>query len=264
MKRTNSIICLFTIFALCLALTVPAFATGIQGTQGRNYEFSTGEDTLAGFGRPTSSEAPVNPDPMGANTRRNNNAAVLPPPYGVFSGEIPTDPASFYHGNTQESVQGGSANSGPLPPALPGIDTTQTQIPPRTEPLYYPDGSIGTLYVVRTGRAIKVYEGEWLDNLRRGAGHFPATSAWDGNVAMCGHNRGQNAHFSFVMDMQVGDRVTYTTLYGTRTYEVYSRIRISENDRSKLGWSAENILTLITCVMNVPELRWAAQLREVV
>jgi hypothetical protein len=42
------------------------------------------------------------------------------------------------------------------------------------------DGSIGTLYVARTGKTIKVYEGEDLSNLKIGAGHFSSASAWDG------------------------------------------------------------------------------------
>ena len=48
---------------------------------------------------------------------------------------------------------------------------------------YNADGSIGTLYVARTGKTIKIYEGEELSNLAKGAGHFPSTSAWDGNGA---------------------------------------------------------------------------------
>ena len=42
-----------------------------------------------------------------------------------------------------------------------------------------------------------------------------------------------------------------------------SKEQIGEYDYSKLGWSAENLLTLITCVENAAELRWAAVLREV-
>jgi Sortase (surface protein transpeptidase) len=89
------------------------------------------------------------------------------------------------------------------------------------------------------------------------------TSVWDGNVALCGHNRGSNAYFDFVKDLKIGDTITYTTPYGSRVYEVFNREQISELDYAKLGWSASNMLTLITCVENTPELRWAAQLHEV-
>jgi sortase (surface protein transpeptidase) len=45
-------------------------------------------------------------------------------------------------------------------------------------------------------------------------------------------------------------------------YEVYSKEQISEYDYSKLGYTVDNVLTLITCIANTPELRWAAQCRE--
>jgi sortase A len=133
----------------------------------------------------------------------------------------------------------------------------------QTAPLYYTDGSVGTLCVHSTGETITVYEGTSADILKLGAGHFAATSAWDGNVALCGHNRGSTGYFSFVQDLAIGDKVTYTTLYGSRTYEVYSVEQIGESDTSRLGYSAENILTLITCVENTPELRRVATLRGV-
>lgn len=242
--------------SLCMALAIPALA---------GYEFSSGEDTLAGFGSATSSDYPVSPDPMTQNERRNKDAALLPPPYFYGSGDIPTDAGSLYHdtrpgGSAFASASIGGGFSMPYD-SNHGLADSTTIL--NTAPLYYPDGSIGTLYIARTGRTIRVYEGEQLSNLRIGAGHFGGTSAWDGNVGMCGHNRGSSPFFSFVKDMQIGDRVVYTTLYGTRTYEVYSRERIGEYDHSLLGWSAENILTLITCIENVPELRWAARLREV-
>jgi sortase A len=133
-----------------------------------------------------------------------------------------------------------------------------------TEPLYYSDGSIGTLYVARAGKTVKVFEGEQLANLKKGAGHFAMTSAWDGNVALCGHNRGSSPYFSFVKDLKIGDKIMYTTRYGTRTYQVYSKEQISEYDYSKLGWSADNTLSLITCIANTPELRWAVICREAI
>jgi len=247
-------------FILCVALAAPAYAY--------NYEFSSGEDTLAAFGKATSNDGPVSPDPMTLNARRNKDAASLPPPYFYGSGEIPTEPSSLYHDNLPGAAAAGNAsyvgNSGTaFPSAVPGFEPSTSTVAKSTAPLYYPDGSIGTIYVERTGRTIKVYEGEELSNLSKGAGHFSMTSAWDGNVALCGHNRGTSGYFSFVKDLRTGDRITYTTLYGSRTYEVFSREQIGEYDYSKLGWSAENILTLITCIENSRELRWAAQLREV-
>ncbi|MDR0292917.1 MAG: sortase [Oscillospiraceae bacterium] len=270
MKKTAAII---LACVLCVALAAPAFAY--------NYEFTTGEDTLPGFGKSTSNDDPVPPDPMTENTRRNKDAALLPPPYGVFSGDIPTDPSSLYHDNTPKNAGNGYNATGTIPgynsyedypgattntstpPTAPGLEASTSIVASNIEPQYYENGSIGTIYVARTGKTITVYEGESLDNLKKGAGHFTSTSSWDGNVALCGHNRGSSPYFSFVKDLQTGDKITYTTRYGTRTYEVFSKEQIGEYDYSKLGRSAENLLTLITCIENTPELRWSAQLREV-
>jgi LPXTG-site transpeptidase (sortase) family protein len=128
-----------------------------------------------------------------------------------------------------------------------------------TAPSYYQDGSIGTLYVPRVGKTLKVYEGETLENMQKGIGHFVSTSAWDGNVGLARHNRSAAAYFSFVKNLVIGDTLTYVTLYGSRTYEIYRKDIVSETDFSSLYYSAENILTLIICVKGVPEQRYCVQ-----
>jgi sortase A len=263
MKRLLTL--LLTLAILMATATIPALAA--------DYDFGTGADTLCGFGVSTSSDMNITPDLLLSNTRRNKDAALLPPPYGVFSGDIPTDPSSPYHNNLPESgfvsvdqdllktggedyaPGSGNVSSGLLP------STSQTTAL-NTTPWYYEDGTIGTLYVASTKKSIKVYEGEALDNLKIGAGHFASTSAWDGNVALAGHNRGSSAYFSFVKDLQNGDKLVYTTKYGSRTYKVASKTQIDEWDNLPLSWSAENILTLITCVAGVPENRFCVIARE--
>ena len=263
MKKFISII-LICVLCMTLTSTVSAY----------NYDFSSGDDTLTGFGKPTSNDEPVTPDPMNDNIRRNKDAAYLPPPYFYGSGDFATDPSSPYHDNTQGNLSNiyndtntintsGGTSSNFAPPPAPDNHFSTSIIAENTLPLYYSDGSIGTIYVERTGKTIKVYEGEQLDNLKKGAGHFSSTSAWDGNVSLCGHNRGAYPYFGFVKDLQYGDRIVYTTQYGRRVYEVFSKEQINEYDYSKLGWSSENLLTLITCLQGVPELRIAVQLREV-
>lgn len=248
-----------------MTLLIPTAATATIFAA--DYSFESGKSTMSGFGHATSTDEPVTPDPMSANIRRNKDAAYLPPPYGVFGGDIPTDPSSPYHSNLLESgfvsvnqelpatggedcaPGSGNVSSGFLP-------STSRTTALNTAPWYYEDGSIGTLYVARTGKTIKIYEGETPENLKMGAGHFASTSAWDGNCALAGHNRGGSAYFSFVKDSEIGDTLTYTTKYGVRTYKVYSKTQINEWDNLPLSWSGENILTLITCVADVPENRF--------
>ena len=265
----KKLITLLLTAALCAALAVPAL--------GADYSFGSGPDSGDTFGKPTGYDAPVTPNPMNDNTRRNKDAAAFPPPYGVFSGDIPTDPTSPYHDNTPPfagytgnpdagwdydfnggvSDVGGS-NGGMLPPTS-DYDGAAYNI----APLYYDDGSIGTLSIPKLNKNIKVYEGESLENMKKGIGHFESTSAWDGNVCFAGHNRGAAAYFGFVKDLASGDVITYTTKYGARTYKVFNKVKISETDYSGLAWSAENIITLITCVENEPSYRWLVQAREV-
>ena len=268
------------IAAVLMSMSVPAFAFSPY-----NYNFSSGADYGDALGKPTSTDNLVSPDPMTENVRRNKDAAYFPPPYGVFSGNIPTDPSSLYHDNSpphsgytgNPSPSAYSANTasdidsaggsvspntgtdygGLLPPTTvqsPDIVSTQAQ--------FYADGSIGTLHIPKLNLTVTVYEGETLENMRTGVGHFEFTSAWDGNVGIAGHNRGVPAAIGGIKNLVNGDEIIYTTKYGTRTYEVFHKQQISDTDYSNLGWSDTNILTLITCVENVPNMRWVVQARE--
>ena len=245
-----------------------------------NYTFGGDVDYGDILGKPTSTDILIIIDPMTDNTRRNKDAAYNPPPYGVGSGDIPTDLSSPYHdnsapysgtGNSSGGVSyssydtGGSVSpstgsdyGGMLPPT--SMDSSDIM---NTSPLYYNDGSIGTLTIPKFNITVKVYEGETLDNMRIGVGHFEFTSAWDKNVAIAGHNRGVPAAIGKIKDLVNGDEIIYTTKYGTRTYKVYNKQKIADTDYSVLGWSEENILTMVTCVEGVPNLRWAVQCREV-
>ena len=254
--------------ALCVCTAIPATAN--------NYAFESGGESMNSFGNATSTDLPIVPDPLTENTRRNKDAALFPPSYGVFSGDIPTDATSLYHDNLRQSGFGeGGAwfESGSYSDAwnadvfitdgvLPPSSSASTSVI-QTEPWYYSDGTIGSLYIHRNKKTLKVYEGESLENMQKGIGHFEMTSAWNGNCGLAGHNRGAAAYFAFVKDMQIGDKITYTTKYGERIYEVYRKVKIAETDYSGLGWSAENILSLITCVEGEPSLRWLVQAREV-
>lgn len=127
----------------------------------------------------------------------------------------------------------------------------------------YADGSIGTLSIPALGVTKKVYDGETVGNLRLGVAHFEGTSAWDGNVSFCGHNRGSYGYFAGIWNLSAGSKITYTTVYGTRTYEVYSVRKISKYEVDVLNPTNENILTLVTCVPDQAQTyRWCVQAAE--
>ena len=76
--------------------------------------------------------------------------------------------------------------------------------------------------------------------MKKGLGHFTSTSVWNGNVAVCGHNRGAKYVIGSIKDLDVGDKITYTTSMGTRTYLVETVTKISSSDWSYLSSTTDN------------------------
>jgi len=112
------------------------------------------------------------------------------------------------------------------------------------------------------GINMKVWEGETNASMKKGLGHYSSTSAWNGNVCVCGHNRGAKYVIGDIKNLERGDTITYTTIYGTRTYAVASVKIISNTDWSYLQSTADNRITLTTCLANHPESRVCVQAVE--
>lgn len=125
------------------------------------------------------------------------------------------------------------------------------------------DGSIGTLKIPSLGINMKVWEGETNSSMRKGLGHYSSTSAWDGNVGVCGHNRGTKYVIGSIKDLETGDTITYTTIYGTRTYSVSMVKIIDSTDWSYLQATTDNRVTLTTCLANQPNKRVCVQAVQV-
>jgi len=245
------------------------------------------------FAAPTSVEPGIvinNPADENSNTDRSKDSAYIPPKFGNTESNMPGtnepslsntsgDIISYIDNNNNfETVNNG--NIGGEPEYYPASSVI-SDIPPQTEAsylsyeshssnkftlpdgLFYEDGSIGTLSIPKLNVSGKVYEDESLENMSKGIGHFKFTSCWDGNVGFAAHNRGIAVTFGKIHTLAAGDKIIYTTKLGTRTYEVYSVSQIHETDMSKLQRTSENIVTLVTCVNDLPELRWCVQAREI-
>lgn len=161
-------------------------------------------------------------------------------------------------GPLTELVIDGSDGSGPV-----------TTTPPIQQPGYtsvsgmaYKDGSIGTVKIPKLGISVKVWEGETTDSMAKGLGHYSSTSGWLGNVGVCGHNRGARYNIGAIKDLKPGDIITYTTIYGTRTYQVTMVKTIANNDWSYLQGTVDNRITLTTCLANQPAKRICVQAVE--
>ena len=103
------------------------------------------------------------------------------------------------------------------------------------------------------------------DILALAVGHFPETTSWNGNVALAGHNRGYRCNFfQNIKELNVGDKIIYTTENGERTYKVVLNKIIKQTDWSYVQETEDNRITLITCVENMHDYRRCVQAVEVI
>lgn len=262
-----------------------------------NYTYSN--PAYDGFGKPTSIEpVQVIETTETGNINRSKDSAFVPPLFGSYSADtkgtgelltpnisgvppmaIGTGAGAFMPSGTAAQMQGGSTAAGTGISDIPAsVGAGGTAFPPSAgsnvsfsysenkftlpDGLYDADNSIGRLEIPSLELSVKVYETESLQSLAKGAGHFKSTSCWDGNVGICGHNRGVTNHFGKIHTLENGDTVKYTTKLGTRTYQVVSVTKIEETNFSSLERTSDNRITLITCVNNQPTKRWCVQAVE--
>ncbi|MDR1706015.1 MAG: class D sortase [Clostridiales bacterium] len=151
---------------------IPAYAagTGQNWTSNAdlfeyNYQFNSGPDTGSTFGTPTETDAKGS-NPLADNIRRNKDVALLPPGYGIYSGQIPTDPSSplhpanpvtmaadttyygtasvNYRGDDTGSLQSTSLMQSPATAGISGnvsVSITQPAVQPVTQPILKPTTS---------------------------------------------------------------------------------------------------------------------------
>ena len=150
-----------------------------------------------------------------------------------------------------------------IPGFLQGGSTTTPATPAFTEltqDFLLSNGAVGKISIPAIGvKNYYLWEGETTASMKKGLGHFTSTSVWNGNVAVCGHNRGAKYVIGSIKDLDVGDKITYTTSMGTRTYLVETVTKISSSDWSYLSSTTDNRMTLLTCVAGDSSQRWCVQ-----
>ncbi len=236
------------------------------------------------YGKDTSIEVVYTAD---GSARKNEdvskNAALIPPAFGSptsylpGSGEPLTPDLATGYMLGEGAIINGSGGITVTPPdfggipnnsasggttAIPGTSIPSTGYTKVTSDLYYKDGHLATLKIPSLDVDVKVYEGTGSATLAKGAGHFEDTSIWAGNVCIAGHNRGTNGIFGNIHDLDVGDKIALTTKLGTRVYAVTSVEKIGETDSSLLVPTAENCITLFTCVRDQSAYRWCVRAVE--
>lgn len=121
-----------------------------------------------------------------------------------------------------------------------------SSLPENQKETYSNHGLIGKLTIERTKKILPIVEGTSEDKLKRGAGHYEASSSPGerGNCIVFGHRDGV---FSSLGEIKVNDYITIETDKGSFSYKVVS-IKITEpkNEEILKNYS-EPMLTLVTC-----------------
>lgn len=95
---------------------------------------------------------------------------------------------------------------------------------------------------------IPVYQGDTLDIIQYGAGHFSGSyfPGEGGSVVLAAHNSRQ--HFMYLPHLDLGAKIILHTNYGTFTYELTDTKVIRDNDMASIPIQTdEEILMLYTC-----------------
>ena len=250
-----------------LALTIITMAALSVGTFAADYSFETGAGTEY---YPVTSYA----DTYGAAYNYGGPNPVdyqIPElPYGVSSttqiGIMEKEHLPSLQQNAGASISGDYGLSGGFYDVPSGsISSVKPSVLAYTsvDGMERKDGSIGTLKISSLNINMKVWEGETNASMAKGLGHYSSTSGWDGNVGICGHNRGAKYNIGSIRNLEIGDNITYSTVYGTRTYAVILVKTISDSDWSYLQATADNRITITTCLADRPSKRVCVQAVEV-
>lgn len=261
------LVLLVCLFALC---SVPASAL----------EYTVEPPVGTEFAQPTSVETVITADRgEQSNMDLSKNNPMIAPAFGSNTSYLPGSGEPLYPFLGVSGVQQTAPNTAVIPmpnpsgaPSVPNMGNSGIVVEPDTPSygytevtgdMYYSGGYLGRVKIPSLGVNVKVYEGTGSSTLAKGAGHFEDTSIWEGNVCIAGHNRGTNCYFGEIHTLNVGDSITLTTKAGTRTYSVTSVTKVKEADTSMLSRTAENRITLLTCVRNQSAYRWCVQAVEV-
>lgn len=163
-------------------------------------------------------------------------------------------------GGTGGNALSPDSSTGITAPVLPPV-TAFTKL---TDSFLLSNGAVGRISIPAIGiRNYYVWEGATTSSMKKGVAHFSDTSVWDGNVGICGHNRGAAYVIGDIKKLEPGDEITYKTSLGSRTYEVETVTTISNSNWSYLQATTDNRITLITCVAGDSSRRWCVQAVEV-
>jgi sortase A len=150
-------------------------------------------------------------------------------------------------------IRASTTTTAPSPSSSTPATAPPKTAPPKTAPRI-PPPAIGDVVGRLTIPSIGVHnfyfvEGTGLDQLKRGAAHYPETPlpGQAGNAAIAGHRTTWGAPFHNIDKIQKGDIIEVTTLQGTFRYRMFEQLIVAPTDVSVLDDVGDNRLTLTAC-----------------
>jgi sortase A len=134
---------------------------------------------------------------------------------------------------------------------------------PNSGPL---ESTIGRISIPRLHLTAMVGEGvdDWT--LNRAVGHIPSTAlpGQAGNVGVAGH---RDTFFRALKDLNVNDKIYFSTLHGDFEYQVESLKIVEPSNVGVLAQDSQHVLTIVTCypfyyIGNAPK-RFIARARQI-
>lgn len=116
------------------------------------------------------------------------------------------------------------------------------------------------LDIPKIGLSGPIAEGTTPEVLNSYIGHFTKSVRENGNVGLAAHNGGYaKNYFANLKDLEINDLLYYSYNGVTKEYAVVYKEIIGDTDWSKLAYTNDERLTLITCVHNNPSVRLCIQ-----
>lgn len=116
------------------------------------------------------------------------------------------------------------------------------------------------LEIPKIGLTGPIVEGTTPEVINLYIGHFTETVRDNGNVGLAAHNGGYTKnYFANVKNLEINDLLYYSYNGVKKEYAVVSKDIIADTDWSKLGYTSDERLTLITCVDGNTEIRLCVQ-----
>ncbi len=147
-----------------------------------------------------------------------------------------------------------------------GIRTIQTKeiAVESQEKKAYKETDEWRLIIPKINVSAKIKEGTGAETINNYIGHFTETPTTNGNIGLIAASAGyKENYFSELNNLVEGDVIIYIIGDNKKEYKVTKNIEIEETDWSYLSNRKENMLTLITGILEKPESRRCVQAIEV-